>query len=69
MPMCEEEIDPILIPFERKLFNFDAVLLSGQQIPEILAELISSDDDQSINFSPICWDFSHSCLGLSGCLL
>lgn len=68
MTMGEEHIDPILITFERKLLDFDAVLLLYQQIFEILAELVSGDDGQSINFSPICWDFRHSCLWFGGAL-
>ena len=68
MSMREEHIHPILIPFEWKLLDLDAVLLSDQQILEILAELVSGDDGQPINFGPICWNVGHSSLGLSGCL-
>lgn len=62
MSMGEEHIDPILIAFEGKLLYFDAVFFGNQQILEILAELVSCDDGQPINFSPICWDFRSGCL-------
>ena len=43
--MSEEHIDPVLITFERIIFNFDIEVFLDEQILNLLPEVIWGDDD------------------------